>query len=143
MEQAGFNILVVIISGISLINGIYMLLLFRNSRGVKGTGYWSAGSLMIGLGLLLNLVPPAGGFTSLVGPGIFITWGLYLYLAGIWQFKQKKIRNLLVNGMPLLNFLQSFIFFTVWPSDRIREGHRDLPFQAPTLKLGIEGASLL
>ncbi len=115
-----FSILLIITSGISLIMGLYMMLLYWNSRGVKGTGYWAAGSLLVGAGLLFWFVPPPESFFAQVMPTLFIATGLYIYLAGIWQFKEKKIRLLLIIGVPALNMVQALIFYFLMPSFRTR-----------------------
>lgn len=114
------DILIIMTSGISLIMGLYMMLLYKNSKRVVGTVYWAAGSLLVGVGLLVRFIPPVDGFIAVAGPSLLITAGLYSYLSGIWQFKGKKIRHVLVIGLPALQVIQSVVFFGFIPSHRIR-----------------------
>ncbi len=96
-----------------------MLLLRRTAAG-NGTGYWAAGSLVVGFALLFRLIPPSNGYLSMVAPGVLVTAGLYLYLAGIWEFKQRKIHYRIIIGFPVADFLQSIVFFFVLHSFRIQ-----------------------
>ena len=120
MRQVDYEILVVITSGISILMGLYMLLLSKSTSGVKGIRYWASGSLLIGFGLLFKLIPPHNGFLPVVMPTLFTASGLYLYLAGIWRFKEKEIVRWVVFGFPIANLVQSILFFYVFPLPRIR-----------------------
>jgi signal transduction histidine kinase len=120
MELSTIQILTIINSGISLIMGFYMLMLRTSSK--NGTGYWAAGSLIIGAGLLLKFIPPSDGFFAIVSPALFICIGLYLYLAGIWEFKKRKIQKWIIIGLPLLNIIQSIVFSLYYPSYRMQGG---------------------
>lgn len=105
-------------SGISLIMGFYMFFLQRNSFKL-GTGYWATGSTIIGIGLLFKAFIPIENQIAVVGSSIFITIGLYLYLAGIWKFKEQKIHTSIILGIPILDIVQSIIFHTLFNSPRI------------------------
>ncbi len=118
MEMSSVLILTIMNSGISLIMGFYMFFLQKNSSS-HGPGYWAAGSLIIGIGLLLNAIFPIGNPVVIDGYPIFTTIGLYLYLAGIWKFKGKRINKWVIIGIPILDVLQSVIFFKFFPSYRI------------------------
>jgi len=96
-----------------------MLLLRRKTTG-NGTGFWASGSLVIGFALLFRLIPPYNGYLSMVAPGVLVTVGLYLYLAGIWKFKQRKIHYPIIVGIPVADFLQSLVFFFVFHSFRLQ-----------------------
>lgn len=120
MGLHSFEILIITASGISFIMGLYMILLYQGTSKTNGTGYWAFGSLIIGMGLLFKLLSPADGFFPLVLPSLFISAGLYSYLAGIWQFKNKKIKNWVVFGIPTLNLIQSLIFFYLFPLHKVR-----------------------
>jgi len=100
--------------------GLYMLLLYRGTSRVKATAFWAFGSLTIGVGFLFHFVPPQGSFVADVVPTLFVALGLYYYVAGIWQLKEKKINPWIVFGIPAFNLVQSVIFSQVIPSDRIR-----------------------
>ncbi len=115
MQLSTIHILTIVNAGISLIMGLYMLLLRRTATG-NGTGFWASGSLVIGFALLFRLIPPYNGYLSMVAPGVLVTAGLYLYLAGIWKFKQCKIHYPLIIGIPVADFLQSLVFFFVFHS---------------------------
>ncbi|MCY1720696.1 HAMP domain-containing sensor histidine kinase [Prolixibacteraceae bacterium Z1-6] len=119
MELQTLQILTIINAGVSLIMGAYMLFLYQSSKS-DGTGYWSAGSLIIGLGLLFRFIPPADGYLASVASGLFVTLGLYLYLAGIWEFKGRKIHKGLIIGVPLFDLAQSLVFFFLFHSSRIQ-----------------------
>lgn len=108
-------------AGISLIMGFYMLFLKRTAFK-QGAEYWAAGSITIGIGLLFKSIAPADSYFSLAGFPIFITIGLYLYLAGIWKFKEKKINKWIIIGIPILDFIQSVIFFNIFHLHLIQIG---------------------
>jgi len=120
MEHINFNVLIIINAGISLIMGFYMILLHKNSPGVKGTAFWAIGALIIRVGLLLRLLGHPNDLFIIAVPPLFVTIGLYFYLAGIWHFKLKKINNWIVIGIPILDIFQSVIFTYLYPLDKIR-----------------------
>lgn len=122
MEEFSLKIIIVIASGISLVMGFYMFLVHWNTERVKGPMWWAAGNLMIGIGFLFRLIPPVTGFWGAVVPMLFITTGLYIYLAGIWRFKGKRIIRWIVIGMPVFDVFQSLVFFYLFPLNRIRIG---------------------
>lgn len=119
MELQINQILTITDSGISIVMGLYMLYLYQSSKS-DGTGYWAAGSLVIGGGLLFRLIPPADAYIAMVTPGLFVSIGLYLYLAGIWKFKERKIYKWFIIGMPLFDIIQSLFFFFVLHSFRMQ-----------------------
>jgi two-component system sensor histidine kinase/response regulator len=121
MELNNLLILTIINSGISLIMGFYMLFLQRTSFKY-GTGYWASGSLIIGLALLFKSISPTDSYFAVAGSPVFITIGLYLYLAGIWKFKEQKIHKWIIIIIPVLDFIQSIIFFKFFHSYRIQIG---------------------
>ena len=94
-----------------------MLLLRRTATG-NGIGFWASGSLVIGLSLLLRFIPPYNGYLSMAAPGILITAGLYLYLAGIWKFNRRKLNYRIIVGFPVADLIQSLVFFFVFHSFR-------------------------
>lgn len=98
-----------------------MFFLQRNFTG-KGPGYWAAGALVIGVGLLLKAFSPIGNIFSIAGLPIFVTIGLYLYLAGIWKFKGMEINKWIVIGIPVLDILQFIVLFKIFHSFRIQIG---------------------
>lgn len=102
----------IINSGISLIMGFYMFFLQRNNLKL-GIGYWATGSLVIGVGLFFKAIPPVDSAFATAAFPIFITTGLYLYLAGIWKFKERKIYRWLIIGIPVLDALQSITFYAL------------------------------
>ena len=108
-------------AGISLIMGFYMYFLHRNLLS-KGPGYWTLGAIIIGVGLLLKVILPVDHFFSIAGFPIFLTIGLYLYLAGIWKFKEKSINKWIFIGIPFLDVLQTIVFFKIFPSRPIQIG---------------------
>ena len=115
MEPFSLKIIVVIAAGISLIMGFYMLLIHWNTVRVKGPMCWAAGNLLMGIGFLFRLIPPMQGFLPSVAPMLLTTVGLYIYLAGIWLFKEKKIKWWLVIGIPAFDIVQSFVVFFIFP----------------------------
>lgn len=98
-----------------------MFFLQRNSLKL-GTGYWATGSLIIGAGLLFRVIFPVESLLSSIGTPISITIGLYLYLAGIWRLKEKRIIKWIIIGFPILDIIQSIIFYNILFSNRIRIG---------------------
>ena len=108
-------------AGISLIMGLYMFFL-RSTSYKQGTGYWAVGSLVVGFGLIIKSVSSYESFLYLAAAPISITLGLYLYLAGIWKFKGKKIKNWLIFGIPGLDFIQSVIFIGFYHSHKLQIG---------------------
>lgn len=120
MGQTELNILIIVNSGITIIMSLYIFFLYKNSAGVKGTFFWALGALIIGIGLLLKLFNSSNIFISFIVPPLFITIGLYFYLAGILHFKEKKINKWLVFGIPILDISQSIVFYQFIPSHKIR-----------------------
>jgi two-component system, sensor histidine kinase and response regulator len=121
MDLNNLFILNILNSGISLIMGFYMLFLQRNFVKL-GTGYWGAGALIVGVGLFFKAIAPDESFFAMVGAPIFNTFGLYLYLAGIWKFKEKRINKWIVIGFPVFDVVQSIIFFNIFQLLRIQIG---------------------
>lgn len=120
MHTLSLEIIIFITSGISLTMGLYMLILYNSVRHVKGPAYWAAGNLMIGLGVLLRLVNPVNGFLDQAVSMAVTTIGLYVYLAGIWNFKEKEIKRWLIIGFPALDILQSVVFYYIFPLSQVR-----------------------
>jgi len=112
-------VLVSMTACISLVMGLYMLFLHKSTRA-KGTAYWAAGSLLTTLGVIAMAVPPRGGFTSTVISNIIVAIALYIYLAGIWNFKEKDIKKRILLGFPILDIILSIFFFQFYPSHKIR-----------------------
>lgn len=122
------NLLIINIinSGISFIMGLYMFYFYRNAFKL-GTGYWAAGSILLGITFLLKAVFPAGSPSATAAFTNFNTIADYLYLAGIWQFKEKKINKWIFIGIPILDILLTIIFFKIYPSLRLQYGLHSLP----------------
>ncbi|MDD4149311.1 MAG: HAMP domain-containing sensor histidine kinase [Bacteroidales bacterium] len=115
------TIIYIINSGISLIMGFIML--FQNRYSIKlGTGYWASGALIIGVGFLLKALFPINNLFNFTELPILFTIGLYLYLAGIWKFKDKKFNYWILIGIPILDVLQTVIFYFIFPSVPIQSG---------------------
>ncbi len=121
MELNNLLILNSMNAGISLVMGLYMLLLQRGSFKL-GTGYWGTGAIIIGIGLLIKAVAPVESFLAMAGSPLFLTIGLYLYLAGIWKFKGMGINRWIIIGVPVLDVVQSLVFFYIFPLYRIQIG---------------------
>lgn len=98
-----------------------MFFLQRNSLS-KGPGYWTLGAVIIGVGLLLKVILPVDHFFSIALFPIFLTIGLYFYLAGIWKFKEKSINKWILIGIPLLDVMQTIVFLKIFPSRPIQIG---------------------
>lgn len=120
MEILSLKIIIFIASGISFIMGLYMLFLHNNARGVKGPVYWAAGNLLVGVGLASRLISPFDGFTVHGLSMLLITSGLYVYLAGIWSFKNKDIKRWVVIGFPAFDVIQTLFFFYILPFNRLK-----------------------
>lgn len=121
MELNNLLIINIVNSGISLIMGVIMLFLNRFSYKL-GTGYWASGAIVIGVGLLIKAVFPSFESFVIAGFPIFVTIGFYLYLAGIWKFKGKNINYWIMVGIPVLDVLQTILFFKIFPFYRIHLG---------------------
>lgn len=98
-----------------------MFFLHKNTLA-HGPRYWAAGGLIIGTGTFLKTFSSLDSSFAVGAFPIFVTIGLYLYLAGIWEFKGKKINKWIVIGIPVLDILQSIIFFKYFPSLQIHTG---------------------
>lgn len=121
MELDNLIITNIINSGISLIMGFIML--FQNSYSIKlGVRYWASGAIIIGIGFWLKVIFPFNNYLNAVGFPILLTIGLYLYLAGIWKFKNKKFNYWILIGIPILDILQTNIFYIILPSFLIKSG---------------------
>ncbi len=119
MELNNLLILNIINSGISLIMGFYMLFMQRSAFKL-GTGYWGAGALTIGAGLFFKALSPAESYFAIALSPLFITIGLYLYLSGIWKFKEKKTNKWIVIGIPVLDVFQTIILYNIFHLYRIQ-----------------------
>lgn len=126
MELNNILIINIINSGISFIMGFYMFYFYRNTFKL-GTGYWAAGSIFLGIIFLLKVIFHEGSPSATAAFTTFNTVGDYLFLAGIWQFKEKKINKWIFIGIPILDILQTIIFFKIYPSLRIQYGLHSLP----------------
>ncbi len=126
MELDNMLIINIINSGISFIMGLYMFYFYRNAFKL-GTGYWAAGSIILGITFLLKAIFSVGSPSATAAFTNFNTIADYLYLAGIWQFKEKKINKWIFIGIPILDILQTIIFFKIYPSIRIQYGLHSLP----------------
>lgn len=120
MQLTTPDIVYIISSGLSLIMGLYMLLLYRSTKNVKGPGWWAAGSLVVGLALLIRIFSPEYGISPLIISALLNAVGLYIYLAGIWDFKGKKIRKRIIVGLPAFDVAQTAFFMLIIPSHQIR-----------------------
>lgn len=119
MEMNNLTVLYISNSGISLIMGLFMLFMQKSSFKL-GTAYWGTGALIIGVGLLFRIVSPVESYFALVGSPILNTIGLYVYLAGIWKFKEKEINKWVIVGLPMLDVIQSIIFFNIFHLYRVQ-----------------------
>jgi signal transduction histidine kinase len=120
MDIFSLKIIIFIASGISVIMGLYMLFLHNSAKSVKGPAYWAVGNLLIGAGLLLRLLIQNRFFTSHAEYMMFITVGLYVYLAGIWSFKEKEFKKWLLIGFPAFDVIQIFVFYYIFPLMKVR-----------------------
>ncbi len=125
MELSNAFVISAVNSGLSLIMGFVMLFLNRFSYKV-GTGYWAAGSLVIGVTFLLRAVFPANDALMMTVVPIFVSLGFYLYLAGIWRFKDKGINYWILLGLPLLDALQILVFYKFPPLYKVQFGIHSL-----------------
>ncbi|MBE9467151.1 MAG: HAMP domain-containing histidine kinase [Bacteroidetes bacterium] len=129
MELDNLLIINIINSGISFIMGLYMFYFYRNALKL-GTGYWATGSIILGITFLLKTIFPEGSPSATATFTNFNTIADYLFLAGIWQFKEKKINKWIFIGIPILDILQTIIFFKIYPSLRLQYGLHSLPLFA-------------
>ena len=120
MEILALKIIIFIASGISVIMGLYMWFLHNSAKNVKGPKYWAGGNLMIGIGLVSRLFTPLDGFTVHVLSMLFITIGLFIYLAGIWSFKAKRINRWVIIGFPAFDIVQTILFYYIIPFLNLR-----------------------
>lgn len=120
MEISSLKIIIFIASGTSIIMGLYMLFLHNNARSVKGPLYWAVGNLVIGANLALRLIFFDSYFVVHFLYLMFSATGFYVYLAGIWCFKEKRIKRWLVIGFPVFDAIQIIIFFFVIPDNNIK-----------------------
>lgn len=120
MEILALKIIIFIAAGISVIMGLYMWFLHKNARNVKGPKFWAGGNLVIGIGLVSRLITPLDGFTIHVLSMLFISVGLFIYLAGIWSFKGKEIKRWVVFGFPAFDIVQTIILYYIIPITSLR-----------------------
>lgn len=120
MEILSLKIIIFIASGNSIIMGLYMLFLHHSARSVKGPLYWAIGNLLVGVALGLRFIFPFDGYVFHVLSMLLVTCGLYVYLAGIWSFKDKEIRRWLAIGFPAFDVIQTIFFYFIIPFNHIR-----------------------
>ncbi len=125
MEISNVLVLTIMNSGISLITGFYLFFLQKNSYDY-GLKYWATGAIIVGIGLLIKAISPVNSSLAIVSFPLFLTIGLFVYLAGIWKFKGKKISKWIFIGLPLLDVLQSIILYEIFHLYRIQIGIHQL-----------------
>ncbi|MDD4747937.1 MAG: HAMP domain-containing sensor histidine kinase [Salinivirgaceae bacterium] len=112
-------LLTIMNSGISLITGFYLFFAQKKSLDY-GAKYWASGAIIVGIGLFIKAFFSLGNLFANLAYPILLTVGLYIYLAGIWQFKGKKINKWIVIGIPSLDILQTIIFVPIFHYPRIQ-----------------------
>lgn len=107
--------LIVVVSSITLLMGVLMLHFTRKNSNLKGPEYWSIGSFLIAFGALFFIFSPLEeSFIVMVFASTMIVAGISLYYAGIQAFNEVKLYYWIIIGIPIFEFAQALLFFTVW-----------------------------
>lgn len=114
------KVIIFIASSTSLIMGLYMLFLHNTAKNVKGPVFWATGNILTGLGLALRSVTPNSGFVAHGVSLSLITIGWYIYLIGIWDFKNKPVKRWIVFVFPIFDIVQIVTFFYIIPNKYVR-----------------------
>lgn len=113
--------LVYVAAGITFLTAILLVYLKKIASYIKGPLFWSSGSLLVSIGLLLfALYPYSGDYGAFVMAGSLALTGLCLHLTGLWKFKQLKVNYWIVIGLPLFQFIQGTFFLLVIPIPFLR-----------------------
>lgn len=107
------------VSSITLLMGILMLHFAKNNPSIAGPSFWSSGSFSVVLGIVLFVFFPRSAGMKIVASSIVIL-GISLYFAGIRSFNKRKINYWLILGIPVAEFVQASLFFSVWPVPYLR-----------------------
>ena len=121
MPSLDQNTLVFVAAGVTLLIAILLLYLKSLSKQIKGPKWWSIGSLLMSLGMILFAYHDyLGRYISFVFGGSSIILGVLLYQSGLRRYKNKSVNYWLILGIPLINFIQGTIFTLLYPSEEIR-----------------------
>ena len=113
--------LIIFVGLVTIIFGFLLLILKKSSEYVKGPSSWATACFVMGIGLILFSSIPIQNenLTFILSPMLIVTSRSF-YLAGIWQFKGKKINYPLLISLPLLSVIQSAFFCLVISNPSIR-----------------------
>jgi len=114
--------LIIFVGLITLIFGGLLLILKKSSDYIKGPSFWATGNFLMGIGLIIfALYPWPIEYPNIVVSSFLIISSRSFYLAGIWQFKEKKFNYFVIISLPILSILVNTIFCLVnnLPSIRI------------------------
>jgi two-component system, sensor histidine kinase and response regulator len=112
----------IIFTALSLLMALLMWAFKVRAGGIKGPGLWALHYLFLFIAqilLLMYLAFPSGIWILL--SNFLNAVGVVLLVAGIWAFKEKKIRWNLLVGLSLLMLLLSWIFIFGYPHIALRK----------------------
>ena len=115
------NTLVFVAAGVTLLVAILLVYLTSLSKHIKGPKYWSAGSILISLGLFsFAYYNYFGTYLTFVIGGTIIILGIAFYHAGLRKFKNKAISYWVIIGLPFANFIQGSVFTLFTHAEELR-----------------------
>lgn len=110
MANIESSTVVIFTYSVSILMGFYMLLLKVTASGIKGIKQWVLTSFLIAIPIFFQFTNFKNEYTIEYIKSITTVTGLYIYLYGIWLFKEKNINKLIVFGIPILNIILQTIF---------------------------------
>jgi two-component system, sensor histidine kinase and response regulator len=113
--------LIIFVGLVTIILGFLLLILKKSSEYVKGPLLWATACFVMGIGLILfSSIPIPNETLTIIFSPFLIVISRSFYLAGIWQFKGKKINYPLILSLPLLSGIQSAFFCLVISDPSVR-----------------------
>ena len=115
------NTMLIVVAVITFLIAILMAYLHVFAPYIKGPRFWSIGSFLIVLGIVLFLLFPwVGEYFGFVIASTLTLAGLCLYLAGLIRFKEEKVNYVVLLMFPTLELVLGSAFTLLLPSGSSR-----------------------
>jgi signal transduction histidine kinase len=110
-----------ITSGLSMIIGIILLLIYWKYRIVQSPLFWGLGYIINAVGFFLYFVAIllSTPFITVIS-NVFVVVGNNAILAGLWKFKDKKVNWYILIGLLVAMLILTFVFVVIFPNIFLR-----------------------
>ncbi len=113
--------LVFVATSVTLLAAILLIYLESISKQIKGPKWWSLGSFLVCLGIILFAYHGFfGKYIAFVIGGTSIILGVLFYKTGLKRYNNKQINHRQIIIIAFINFLQGSTFTLIYPSEEIR-----------------------